>query len=82
MSGADIDFFECLLAFSTNECLKFFFSLRDQFFDARRVNTAVSDGYQTVIDYWPDSPEAIAAAYYIGRCCKDTGELKKAKKGS
>ncbi|MCC7419615.1 MAG: tetratricopeptide repeat protein [Planctomycetaceae bacterium] len=46
----------------------------------KKVNTAISDGYQTTIDYWPDSPEAIASAFYIGRSYKDTGELKKAKK--
>lgn len=46
----------------------------------KKVNTAISDGYQTTIDYWPDSPEAIASSFYIGRSYKDTGELKKAKK--
>mgnify|MGYP003348554162 CR=1 FL=1 len=25
----------------------------------QKLNTAIKDGYQTVIDYWPDSPEAI-----------------------
>ncbi|MEK6235482.1 MAG: hypothetical protein N2C14_12310, partial [Planctomycetales bacterium] len=32
----------------------------------RQANTAIKDGYQSVIDYWPDSEDAIAAAYYIG----------------
>ncbi|MEJ7594908.1 MAG: hypothetical protein WKF77_25560 [Planctomycetaceae bacterium] len=34
--------------------------------ELRQHNTAIKKGYQSVIDYWPDSPEAIAAAYYIG----------------
>ncbi|MBC7815978.1 MAG: tetratricopeptide repeat protein, partial [Planctomycetaceae bacterium] len=46
----------------------------------KKINTAISDGFQTVIDYWPESPEASIAAYYIGRCYKETGEVKKAKK--
>lgn len=46
----------------------------------RQQNTAIKEGYQSVIDYWPDSPEAIAAAYYIGQAYKDIGEVKKAKK--
>lgn len=46
----------------------------------KKINTAISDGFQTVIDYWPESDEAPKAAYYIGRCYKETGEVKKAKK--
>ena len=46
----------------------------------KKINTAISDGFQTVIDYWPESPEASIAAFYIGRCQKETGEVKKAKK--
>ena len=46
----------------------------------KKLNTAISDGFQTVIDYWPESPEAPNAAYYIGRCQKEMGEPKKAKK--
>ncbi|MBM3968448.1 MAG: tetratricopeptide repeat protein [Planctomycetes bacterium] len=46
----------------------------------KKLNTAISDGFQTVIDYWPDSPDAPNAAYYIGRCQKEMGELKKANK--
>lgn len=46
----------------------------------RKLNTAISDGFQSVIDYWPEAPEATAAAYYIGQCYKSTGETRKAKK--
>lgn len=46
----------------------------------KKLNTAISDGFQTVIDYWPESQEAPNAAYYIGRCQKEMGETKKAKK--
>ena len=46
----------------------------------RKANTAIKEGFQSVIDYWPDSPDAVAAAYYIGRTYKDMGQISKAKK--
>lgn len=46
----------------------------------RKLNTAISDGFQSVIDYWPKAPEATAAAYFIGQCYKNNGETRKAKK--
>jgi tetratricopeptide (TPR) repeat protein len=46
----------------------------------RKQNTAIKDGYQSVIDYYPDSPEAPIAAYLIGKTYKDTGDIKAAKK--
>lgn len=46
----------------------------------RKQNTAIKEGFQSVVDYWPDSPEAVAASYYIGRAYKDIGEVRKAKK--
>ena len=45
----------------------------------RKQNTAISEGFQSVIDYWPDSEEATAAAYFIGQTYKNIGEPKKAK---
>lgn len=45
----------------------------------RKLNTAIKDGFQSVIDYWPDSPDAIASAYFIGAQHKNMGEIKKAK---
>lgn len=45
----------------------------------KKVNTAIKDGFQSVIDYWPDSPEAKSSAFLIGRSYKDIGETKKAK---
>ena len=45
----------------------------------RKQNTAINDGFRSVIDYWPDSEDAIAAAYYIGKTYKDIGQNKKAK---
>lgn len=45
----------------------------------RKQNTAIKDGFQTVIDYWPESPEAIAAAFYIAQTYKAIGQLPKAK---
>ena len=43
----------------------------------KKLNTAISDGFQTVIDYWPDSPEAPNATFYIGRCQKEMGEVRR-----
>jgi len=48
--------------------------------ERRNLNTAIKDGFQSVIDYWPDSPEAISSAYLIARTYKDMGEVAKAKK--
>ncbi len=45
----------------------------------RKQNTAIKEGFQTVIDYWPESSQAIAAAYYIGRTQKEIGRAKEAK---
>ena len=45
----------------------------------RQQNTAIKEGFQSVIDYWPDSPQAIAAKYYIGQTQKEIGRLKEAK---
>lgn len=47
---------------------------------AKKLNTAIRDGFQSIIDYWPESPEATAAAYYIGQTYKDMGEVAKAKR--
>jgi tetratricopeptide (TPR) repeat protein len=46
----------------------------------KKPNTAISEGFQSVIDYWPESPEAIASAFYIARAYKDMGEVRKARK--
>jgi tetratricopeptide (TPR) repeat protein len=46
----------------------------------RKANTAIKDGYQSVIDYWPDSHEAVAAAYYIGNTYRNIGQITKAKR--
>lgn len=46
----------------------------------RKMNTALKDGYQTVLDYFPDTPEAPIAALLLGRTHKDMGDLKAAKK--
>lgn len=48
--------------------------------EQKKPNTAISEGFQSIIDYWPDSPEAIASAFYIARAYKDMGEVRKAKK--
>jgi len=46
----------------------------------RKLNTAIKDGFQTVIDYFPEAPEAVSAAYYIGNTYKDMSEYRNAKK--
>ena len=45
----------------------------------RKLNTAIKEGFQSVIDYWPDSPDAVAAAYYIAHTHKNMGNVKQAK---
>ena len=39
---------------------------------------ALREGFQSVIDYWPDSREANIAAYCMGNAYKKMGEVKKA----
>ena len=46
----------------------------------RKQNTAIKEGFQSVIDYWPDSPEAVWAEYYIGATYKQIGRYALAKK--
>ena len=45
----------------------------------RKVNTAIREGFQSVIDYWPESPEARTASFLIARSYQDIGEVEKAK---
>lgn len=47
----------------------------------RFVNTAIRDGFQSVIDYWPESHEAILACYLIGRSYDNIGQTEKAESG-
>lgn len=46
----------------------------------RKQNTAIKDGFQSVLDYFPESPEAITSALLIGRTHKEMGDMKSAKK--
>jgi len=46
----------------------------------RKQNTAIKEGYQSVIDYWPDSGEAKWAQYYIGTTYRAIGRIPYAKK--
>lgn len=48
--------------------------------ELRQSNTAIKDGFQSVVDYWPDAPEAVAAGYYIGSTYKGMGRITEAKK--
>ena len=45
----------------------------------RKQNAAIKDGYQSLLDYYPDSPEAPIAAYLIGRTYKEIGDTKPAE---
>ena len=45
----------------------------------RKVYTGIRDGFQSVIDYWPESTEAMLASYLISQSYKSIGELKKAE---
>ncbi len=46
----------------------------------RKQNAAIKDGYQSLLDYFPDSPEAPIAGLLIGRTYRDIGDIKPAKK--
>ena len=46
----------------------------------KKQNTAIKEGFQSVIDYWPDSEQATASAFYIGHTYKEIGRTKEAKK--
>ncbi len=46
----------------------------------RLVNTAVRDGFKSVIDYWPESHEAVVATFMIAKCHLLNGEPGKADK--
>lgn len=46
----------------------------------RKVNTAIRDGFRSVIDYWPDSREAVQAAYLIASSYRSIGETENAEK--
>ena len=47
----------------------------------RKANTAIRDGFQSVIDYWPESREATLATFLIARTHKEMGFVGKAEKG-
>ncbi|WP_197442977.1 tetratricopeptide repeat protein [Lignipirellula cremea] len=48
--------------------------------ELRKSNTAIKEGFKTVIDYWPESPDAVAAGYYIGDTYRGMGRIPEAKK--
>tara|TARA_B100001123_G_scaffold830_2_gene1124 strand:+ start:4383 stop:6011 length:1629 start_codon:yes stop_codon:yes gene_type:complete len=48
--------------------------------ELRKLNTAIKEGFQSVLDYWPESPEATASMYFIGQTYKNMGEIRRAKK--
>lgn len=44
----------------------------------KKPQTALRDGFQSVIDYWPDSHEATLAAYCMANAYKRMGKVKEA----
>jgi len=46
----------------------------------KKPKTALRDGFQSVIDYWPNSHEATIAAYCMGDAYRTMGEVKDAQK--
>jgi len=46
----------------------------------KKPKTALRDGFQSVIDYWPDSGEATVAAYCMGDAYRKMGEVADAQK--
>jgi TolA-binding protein len=45
----------------------------------KKPKTALREGFQSVIDYWPDSPEATIAAYCMADAYRTMGEVKPAR---
>jgi TolA-binding protein len=45
----------------------------------KKHNTAIKEGFQSVLDYWPESNEAQAAGYYLGTTYRAMGQTVKAK---
>ena len=45
----------------------------------RKQNTAIKEGFQSVIDYWPESVDAPKASYLIGKTYFDIGRLSLGK---
>lgn len=45
----------------------------------KKLNTAIRDGFQSVIDYWPSSAEAVLASYLIASTYQSMGEVEKAE---
>ena len=46
----------------------------------KKPKTALRDGFQSVIDYWPESHEATIAAYCMGDSYRTMGEVQSAQK--
>ena len=46
----------------------------------KKPKSALRDGFQSVIDYWPKSHEATLAAYCMGDAYRTMGEVKSAQK--
>ena len=46
----------------------------------KKPKTALREGFQSVIDYWPESEEAVIAAYCIADAYRTMGEVVDAKK--
>jgi tetratricopeptide (TPR) repeat protein len=46
----------------------------------KKPKTALREGFQSVIDYWPESREATIAAYCMGSAYRTMGEVKDAQK--
>jgi TolA-binding protein len=45
----------------------------------KQVNAAIKDGYQAVLDYWPDAPDAPWADYAIALAHRSAGDVEKAR---
>lgn len=45
----------------------------------KKHNTAIKEGFQSILDYWPESPEAQAAGFYLAHTYKAMGQVAKAK---
>ncbi|YCM44539.1 tetratricopeptide repeat protein [Verrucomicrobiaceae bacterium 227] len=48
--------------------------------ELKKPKSALRDGFQSVLDYWPKSNEATIAAYCMGDAYRTMGEVKQAQK--
>ena len=54
--------------------------IAEKHYTKKEYKTALREGFQSVIDYWPESREAVIAAYCIADAYRTMGEVQSAQK--